>query len=417
MIKWLRSRLTPSDISQPKKSSLMSIGSRRKVVCTMKQELTFSKLANLRSICWQLLQHQLRIAHGSIIFVGSRFKDTRGSALVIGLILVSVMTISGLALFDLGLLESRLFQGDATSVQAFYCAEAGGARVFAEIGPAPDNPLSWDGTPQNLSTPLGSCAYVASYAITVDPRNLTVTGMIGGVSRTVKWTGQPFSSTEAFVAGGSFSISGNPSISGQCGSVYATEDLTISGNPTITGDAFASGNYEASGNPSIGGETGGGTPFIPVLTIDPVDFLDAAKASLPVNEVFQMMSDGRVLDGNDTEIMLLTGGVKFRGWEYKPGSDPQWVYDTDNEFDGAYYLEGGAAVSGNPGSPTTPWMTTIIATGNIEISGNPEMANHLADTLLVAGLDIKISGNPQQSFTGIIAAHEQIDISGNPTVS
>jgi len=331
-------------------------------------------------------------------------------------VLVAVMTILGGVLFDLGLLESRLIKNNATSVQVFYCAEAGGARAFGEINSAPDNPLSWDGTPQSLVTSLGSCEYVADYANATDPMTLAVTGTIGDVSRTVKWSGQPFSATEAFVSGGSFSISGNPSITGQCGSVYATEDLSISGNPTITGDATASGNYDASGNPDIGGESGGGSPSQPLLIIDPVDFLDAAKLSLPANEVFQMMSDGRVLNGIDVEITVLIDGEVFRGWEYKPGSDPQWVHGNAG-FDGTYYLEGGVTVSGNPGTTATPWMVTIIATGNIEISGNPKLANHLVDTLLVAGLDIKINGSPEQNFVGIIAAHEQIDISGNPVVS
>ena len=266
-------------------------------------------------------------------------------------------------------------------------------------------------------TSQGSCEYVADYANAADPITLAVTGTIGDVLRTVKWSGQPFSATEAFVSGGSFSISGNPSITGQCGSVYATEDLSISGNPTIAEDATASGNYDASGNPIIGGESGGGAPSQLLLIIDPVDFLDAAKLSLPANEVFQMMSNGRVLNGTNVEIAVLVDGEVFRGWEYKPGSDPQWVHGNDTGFDGTYYLEGGITVSGSPGTPATPWMVTIIATGNIEISGNPNLANHLVDTLLVAGLDIKINGTPDQSFVGIIAAHEQIDISGNPVIS
>ena len=47
------------------------------------------------------------------------------------------------------------------------------------------------------------------------------------------------------------------------------------------------------------------------------------------------------------------------------------------------------------------------------------MSPHLADTLLVAGLDILIDGNPAVplELTGIIAAHEQIHISGNPTIA
>ena len=45
------------------------------------------------------------------------------------------------------------------------------------------------------------------------------------------------------------------------------------------------------------------------------------------------------------------------------------------------------------------------------------MSPHLVDTLLVAGQDINIEGNPESlELTGIIAAHEQIDINGNLTI-
>lgn len=142
----------------------------------------------------------------------------------------------------------------------------------------------------------------------------------------------------------------------------------------------------------------------------------APTSTLPASQIFQLRSNGQILDGNDVEITVLGVEEIFRGWGYEPADDFQWHYGGDSEFDGTYYLEGDAAVSGNPGSPTTPWMTTIIATGNIEISGAPNLSPHLTDTLLVAGLDIGISGDPGHSINGIIAAHEQININGNPTI-
>jgi hypothetical protein len=85
--------------------------------------------------------------------------------------------------------------------------------------------------------------------------------------------------------------------------------------------------------------------------------------------------------------------------------------------DGTYYVQGHVRVSGSPGSAVNPWRTTIIATGDIEVSGNPEVQTHLPDTLFIAGLDVRISGNPTLGFNGLIAAHEQIAITGSAEIS
>jgi len=344
-------------------------------------------------------------------------RNERASVFISGLILVVVMTLLAGALFDLSLLGSRMFQDSASTAQALYCVEAGGARALAEIVPAPDDPLSWDGVPQNLPTPTGNCEYVATYGNTADPKILIATGTLGSVSRTLKWTAESSGvGGIAILIGGDLQISGNPPIAGTCGNVHANADLSIPGSPTIAGDATASGTYSASGNPIIGGESGGGKPLILLPTIDPFDFLAAAKASLPANEVFQMMSDGQVLDGKDVLITTLGAGEEFRGWVYNRQNKP-WDYGADIAFDGTYYLEGDAVVSGNPGTTTTQWTSTIITTESIEISGEIIIGNHLTDVLLVAGLDIKIGGNPLQRFSGIITAHEQIDVSGNPAIN
>ena len=98
-------------------------------------------------------------------------------------------------------------------------------------------------------------------------------------------------------------------------------------------------------------------------------------------------------------------------------------------------------VSGGPGQLNpkfVPWQVTLLVEGNIEISGNPVMKNYEGSTvgslavpeavrklLLIAGLDLKINGNAttenagaptEQYFQGIMAAHEQVTISGNPTL-
>jgi hypothetical protein len=99
--------------------------------------------------------------------------------------------------------------------------------------------------------------------------------------------------------------------------------------------------------------------------------------------------------------------------------------------DGTLYVEGHAKITGNAGVQGNHWVTTIIATGDIEISGTPIMrppnssdsfqGNSLfrsgtENLLLVAGKDLKIVGNAQQRFEGIMAAHEQLEVTGNPTL-
>lgn len=342
-------------------------------------------------------------------------RNERASVIVSGLVLVAVMTLLAAALFDLSLLGSRMFRDSASTAQALYCVEAGGARALAEIVPAPDDPLSWDGEPQSLPTPTGDCEYVATYANTANPKTLIATGTIGSVSRTLKWTAES-SSQYAILIGGNFEISGNPTVGGECGNVHTNSDLIISGSPIIAGAATATGTYTVTGNPTVGEGIEGGQAPKPVPDIDPAQYLIAAKVIS--NVVFQLMSNGQILDGDDALITTVGAGEEFQGWVYNRQNKP-WDYaGSSDPVDGAYYLEGSAKISGNPGNEATPWVTTIIAEGDIEITGNPNMEPRFADALLVAGLDIKIDGNPSlvSLLKGSISVHEQIQIIGNPTI-
>ncbi len=351
----------------------------------------------------------------------SKLKDEDGSVFVGALMLVMVITLVGASLFQLALVETRLVEGDKVSAQTIYCAEAGIARALAEIIPAPADPLSWAGATQTLPTAEGSCQYVASDVNIDFPRKLRVTATIGSLSQeTIELTAQAFSNgiSSGGGAGQPFTIGGNPVVQGSCGSLHVNGDLVILGSPSFDGSLTSSGSYDASeGNPVIGGESGGEYPLQPVPTVDPTEFLIVAQTTLPPSEVFQLKSNGQILDGNNVLITTLGAGEEFRGWVYNRKNKP-WDYDGNTAFDGTYYVEGSAKVSGSPGSATTPWVATIIAAEDIEILGNPHMSPHLGDTLLVAGLDINIDGNPAlaSELSGIIAAHEQIRIVGNPTI-
>ena len=58
-------------------------------------------------------------------------RDQRGTAFLMGLMIVMVMTLLGVALFEMSTIEAVLARSDALDIQAFYCAEAEAARVYA----------------------------------------------------------------------------------------------------------------------------------------------------------------------------------------------------------------------------------------------------------------------------------------------
>ncbi len=60
-------------------------------------------------------------------------RDQRGSVLLVSLVLIFVMTILGLALFDLGVVESRLVLTSQTDARAFEIAQAGVERALAQL--------------------------------------------------------------------------------------------------------------------------------------------------------------------------------------------------------------------------------------------------------------------------------------------
>jgi hypothetical protein len=94
-----------------------------------------------------------------------------------------------------------------------------------------------------------------------------------------------------------------------------------------------------------------------------------------------------------------------------------------------YFVDGANADIGkSPGSASNPWQATVITNGvsvpggcetlygDISVSGSPVMTGFITGLSLVAGRDLDITGNPNQSFNGVLAAHEQAFISGNPTL-
>ena len=240
----------------------------------------------------------------------------------------------------------------------------------------------------------------------------------------------------AIVSGGDLKIGGSAGVDGILGDVHANGDINFSGSAaTISGQITASGSISGGGGVTSGGQTSGA----PQKTLPPVDTLEMwtlLSARDPSNW-YDLCSDGTARSPLGAgapctgAVILYQPGVNFgsfRGWTYK-SSTQEWEKDGSAEYDGVYFVdEGTARITKSIGTDANPWRATIITRsaeitgtcegewGDIEVSGAPNMRGFIDGLTLVSGRDLHITGNPSQEFNGVLAAHEQVFISGNPTV-
>lgn len=211
----------------------------------------------------------------------------------------------------------------------------------------------------------------------------------------------------AIVVDGDLSISGNPNINGNNGSVQANGDLSIAGSPYVEKNAFAAGTYSASGSPNIGGSFGGSQPTVTVPTVNASDYQYLATHILT--------SGGQV-------ILVATGlPVAGTGWTFSGGN---WSLNNSSAASGTYYVEGNATVAGNVNGPapgnSDALALSIIATGSIAVTGNPVFTPHNAALYqFITDGDLKLAGNVDLDPTtveGQSLVRNQLLISGNPDI-
>lgn len=353
-------------------------------------------------------------------------RNERG--VVLPLVLMAFVVLGALSsvLLSIGSSETQITSNHLRSVQADFLAEAGLEHAYnylqADTSRITSPITLYNSQLGGAGSAIGGywAQYQAAGANTVRVISTGISA-VGGLQKIRRATmSTSFISPDAIRTRGPLSITGNggtedPVFQGQCGSVHTNDDLVITGSPSISGAATASDDYTVTGNPSVGPGSGGDQPQKTIPVINPTNFLNAAQASLPANQVFQMNTNGEVRDGAGTLLTTLASGDEHNGWRYTAGSPAQWNLSGNTGYNGTYYFEGNASVSGNPGSSSTPWVTTLIATGDVIIAGNPAIQPSLTDTLFVAGLDIVIGGNPN-GYNGMIAAHEQFRLHGNPII-
>jgi len=266
-------------------------------------------------------------------------------------------------------------------------------------------------------------------------RHYRVTVQVRGVRDTETWTQAilktqpaPFRfGREAFLANGNVTISGNPTIKN--GSVHSNANIALSGSPAVDGAISAVGRITNTSSSALDLIEDQPVKYVP--NIDPREFKSYAE--------YMLTADGYVIDRVNGVTVVLKAGEKWNGWDFSvSGGTPKWTLSSNDALNGRFYIEGDAVVSGNPGQLKPvflPWEATLLAEGNIEVSGNPVMKSYsgtkvpgetvpddVGNLLLIAGLDLKINGNTstedaaastEQYFQGIMAAHEQVFVSGN----
>jgi hypothetical protein len=132
--------------------------------------------------------------------------------------------------------------------------------------------------------------------------------------------------------------------------------------------------------------------------------------------------------GGTCVLGLCIGGTAVgtpTGWEFSGGV---WKVPGGSAANGVFYSESQIEVGGTPGSSSTPWQATLISRDSMIINGNPYIkpyptsSTDLQNHLLVSGNDLTISGSGGLGMTAnyqpaAILVHQQLKISGNPTIN
>lgn len=230
-----------------------------------------------------------------------------------------------------------------------------------------------------------------------------------------------YSPANAVLSNGALKIGGNAAVTGQLGNVHANGDITVvGGSLTVSGTLTATGSVTGGQPQWLGSQAPQEVP-----QVDPRSMYDRFATKSDMTDWYDLCPDGTVRSpsgsGPCSGTVLSSSGT-FRGWQFSGGD---WRNDRD-PYDGVYYVYQGSARIRSTG---TLWRATIITeptgtdgallTGDIEMQGKPYIIGYLPDIALVAGrdLDIEGTGSGDGSYEGLLGAHEQFEVTGNPTVA
>ncbi len=250
---------------------------------------------------------------------------------------------------------------------------------------------------------------------------LTATGSRDDVTSTIEAVihRPTYKAPSAIITNGNLGGNGSFTVQGSLGSIHSNSNFDQSGlSGSTTQGATASGSCTGAQCVS----SGVAKEDIPV--IDPADYKSHAQ--------YLLRSDGKIEDKTTSTVYMKHAGCwKLDGVPADPCSgDPVfgdvtqtggglWKVQGSVAPDGMYYVEGDFASTSTP----DPWTVTILADGYIDFGGNADLVNYnggpsedIDNLFLIAGTDLEFSGNPSNTIQGVMAAGEQIDISGTVTL-
>jgi len=371
-----------------------------------------------------------------------------GAVLVVSLIFMTVMSMLGITSVKQNVVQERMANGYRFGIESLNNAESGIEDALAainaadldvdgytnELDPNGDGDTS-DRFTMQFADPVGGVFYNAIMVDdddgdgdpAVDSNDIVLlvaqgTGTSGTV-RTVeiaigRGDGGAVTLEKAILTEESLEISGNPTLKGSVDDVHSNKDVTLSGSPNTKGEISASGTV--TGNPVGGGTTlsGAGNIFIP--DINPADYEQYVD--------YKFRSNGFIYDADDN-VVANANNLEYKGWLFAGDrwvvrkENPATILNGDLYFMGEY---GNVEIANNPGSNGNNWFVSILADGYLEISGNPYFSNYkdpgdpegFQNILFMTGTDILVSGNynSDHRLQGIIAAREQVAITGNPNI-
>ena len=369
----------------------------------------------------------------------------KGAALVVGLLMTTILAIVGVNAAKGSVTQQRMANNYRFSIEAMNNAEIGYVSAFNLIY---DQKLSLNGFDDELD-PNGDGVFNDRFSLTFANQDSNVffnvvmvddddgdgnpsvdsNGIVRLMSQGISDVGStrtinvrisiavgvlpPIMLDSAIMVEGDLTISGDPTLNGLNQDIHSNSDIMISGDPVTSGNVSAAGTV--TGTPEGGGTVESGAAYVELPQIDPADFAEYAE--------YVFHSNGDIYDGAGNYVANADGST-WNGWKF---SSNKWVTDATVVQGGFLYFEGeygNVKVSNEIGTESDPWEVTILADGWIDISGNPHIADYanpdnppsIQALMLVSGADIRISGNPNQTYQGVIAAAEQIQLSGNPTV-
>jgi Tfp pilus assembly protein PilX len=225
-----------------------------------------------------------------------------------------------------------------------------------------------------------------------------------------------FQAENAITTEGDLGGNGSFTVNGTNGSIPSNAEVDISGG-SATIRATATGSC-AGAISCVGGVVPQDIPLI-----EPSDFKSDADYVLKSDGTIEEVSSGDIYTytspgaGNWSTSTLGDGNASFAGLKLQSGI---WKATNDTIANGIFYVEGDFSTTGTPAG----WQTTIIAEGYIDFGGNADIVNYMnpSDTVdiqnlfLVAGTDIEFSGNPTNTIQGLMAAKDQLSISGTVTL-